>query len=70
MEGSCWFQMDGVNDMTSKGLNIGYKMDHLDPKELGFAIYLGLRMHQFQKYHLLSITFWQSLFKHLKIYLD
>ena len=28
-------------------------MDHLEPKQLGFMIYLGLRMHQFQKYHLL-----------------
>ena len=28
-------------------------MDHLDPKWLGFVIYLGLRMHQFQKYRLL-----------------
>ena len=28
-------------------------MDCLDPKRLGFAIYLGLRIHQFQKYHLL-----------------
>ena len=28
-------------------------MDHLDPKQLGFVIYLVLRMHQFQKYHLL-----------------
>ena len=27
-------------------------MDHLDPKRLGFVIYLGLRIHQFQKYHL------------------
>ena len=26
-------------------------MGHLDPKWLGFVIYLGLRMHQFQKYH-------------------
>ena len=25
-------------------------MDHLDPKGLGFVIYLGLHMHQFQKY--------------------
>ena len=30
-------------------------MDHLDPKRLGFVIYLRLRMHQFQKYHLLRI---------------
>ena len=30
-------------------------MDHLDPKLLGFVIYMGLRMHQFQKYHLLPI---------------
>ena len=29
-------------------------MDHLDPKRLGFVIYLVLRMHQFQKYHLLK----------------
>ena len=28
-------------------------MDHLDPKRLGFVIYLVLHMHQFQKYHLL-----------------
>ena len=28
-------------------------MDHLDPKLLGFGIYLVLCMHQFQKYHLL-----------------
>ena len=31
-----------------------YYMDHLDPKRLGFVIYLGLRIHQFQKYHLLK----------------
>ena len=30
-------------------------MDHLDPKRLGFVIYLLLRMHQFQKYHLLKV---------------
>jgi hypothetical protein len=30
-------------------------MDHLDPKPSGFVIYLVLRMHQFQKYRLLSI---------------
>ena len=48
MEGSCWCQMDGANGY---GLNIGYKMDHLDPELLGFVIYLVLRMHQFQKYH-------------------
>ena len=53
MEGSCWCQMDGANGMPSQGLNIGYQMDHLDPKRLGFVIYLGLRMNQFQKYHLL-----------------
>ena len=28
-------------------------MDHLDTKRLSFVIYLLLRMHQFQKYHLL-----------------
>ena len=28
-------------------------MDRLDPKWSGFVIYLVLRMHQFQKYHLL-----------------
>ena len=28
-------------------------MDHLDAKRLSFVIYLVLRMHQFQKYHLL-----------------
>ena len=27
-------------------------MDHLDPKKLGFVVYLVLRMHKFQKYHL------------------
>ncbi len=27
---------------------------HLDPKWLGFVIYLGLRMHQFKKYCLLK----------------
>ena len=46
--------MDGANGMPSQGLNIGYQMDQLDPKQLGFVIYLVLRMHQFQKYHLLS----------------
>ena len=54
MEGSCWCQMDGANCMPSHRLNFGYYVDHLDPKRLGFVIYLVLRMHQFQKYHLLS----------------
>ena len=31
-------------------------MDRLDPKQLGFVIYLGLRMHQFQKSHLLRVA--------------
>jgi hypothetical protein len=31
-------------------------MDHLDPKWLSFVIYLVLRMHQFQKYHLLKFV--------------
>ena len=36
-------------------------MNHLDPKRLSFVIYLVLRIHQFQKYHLLSlITFRQK----------
>ena len=51
---SYWCQTDGANRMSSYGLNIGYLMDHIDPKRLGFVIYLVLRMHQFQKYHLLS----------------
>ena len=54
MEGSWWCQTDGANGMPSYGLNIGYYMDHLDPKWLDFVIYLGLRMHHFQKYHLLK----------------
>ena len=29
-------------------------MDHLDPQWLGFVIYLGLRMYQFQEYCLLK----------------
>ena len=37
-------------------------MDRLDPKRLGFVIYLGLRMHQFQKYRLLK----QDLTKYVK----
>ena len=56
MEGSCWCQMDGANGMLRQLLNIGYQMEHLDPKWLGFVIYLGLRMHQFQKYRLLKIA--------------
>ena len=31
-------------------------MDHLDPKRLGFVIYLGLPMQQFEKYCLLRFT--------------
>ena len=31
-------------------------MNHLDPKRLSFVIYLVLRIHQFQKYHLLINT--------------
>ena len=30
-------------------------MDHLDPKRLGFVIYLVLHMHQFKKYHLSTL---------------
>ena len=50
-------------------------MNHLDPKRLSFVIYLVLRIHQFQKYHLLSlITFRQKsqppkIFKNL-IHID
>ena len=33
--------MDGANGMPSYGLNIGYQMDHLDPKWLGFDDLLG-----------------------------
>ena len=47
------FQTDGANGILSQGLNIGCQMDHLDLKWLGFVIYLVLRMHPFQKYHLL-----------------
>ena len=47
--------MDVANGMTS--YYIGYQMDHHDPKQLDFVIYLVLRMHQFQKYHLLRKYF-------------
>ena len=38
-------------------------MNPLDSKWLGFVIYLGLHMHQFQKYHLLRVIFnqWPKL---------
>ena len=28
-------------------------MDHLDPKWLGFVIYMGLHMYRFQKYRMI-----------------
>ena len=40
-------QTDGANRMPS--LNIGYQMDHLEAKCLGFVIYLVFRMHQCKK---------------------
>ena len=45
-------------------------MDHLDPKWLGFVIYLVLRMQQFQKYHLLRwvMSYLNSDWKRIKHY--
>ena len=42
-----------IRHLIAKSQTNGF-IDHLDPKRLSFVIYLGLRMHQFQKYHLLS----------------
>jgi hypothetical protein len=43
-------------------------MDHLDPKQLGFVIYLVLRIHQFQKYHLLrKLHVWEFFLPRLNI---
>ena len=46
------------------GINWSSKKTRQDPKWLGFVIYLGLGMHQFQKYHLLSMIKTLKLYAH------
>ena len=48
----------GTNRWCQWHAQLGFEhwVDHLDPKWLGFVIYLVLRMHHFRKYHLLRGT--------------
>ena len=55
MQGSHCRQMKGANGETGQGVTVGYQLEPLDPKRLGFMIWLGFPLHQFQKNWLLSM---------------
>ena len=49
---------------TSQGLTIRYQPEPIDSKQLSFAIWLGLPLHQFQKNWLLSDQYFTLQFDH------